>query len=276
MQSNSSNDSDDSGHSTWESWLDITPDKRVGGWPMMDSLLPTLIIVASYIFLANYLPKVLKGRKFPVYYAVLAYNLTLIFSNLYMASELFITTRHYSWKCQPMDYSSDEYPVRTVNVFWWFYISKIVELLDTFFFIAKGNYRQLSFLHIYHHSTMVFFWWIGARYVAGGNSVPAAMINSSVHVVMYTYYFLAAFGPRFKKYLWWKKYLTTMQLAQFTLIFTLAVVNVIDGCKWPKWMYGVFFGSVGSFFVLFSNFYIMNYGKKDKEAHPVMNGKKVD
>ena len=266
---------DDSGPSSWESWLDITPDKRVDGWPMMDSQIPNLVIVASYIFLTTYLPKVLKGRTFPVYYAVIMYNFILIFSNLYMASELFITTRHYSWKCQPMDFSWDEYPLRTAKVFWWFYISKIVELLDTFFFIAKGNYRQLSFLHIYHHSTMVYFWWIGARYAAGGNSVPAAMINSSVHVVMYTYYFLAAFGPRFKKYLWWKKYLTMLQLGQFLTIIALAVVNVHDGCKWPRWMYIVFFSSVGSFFVLFSHFYLNNYVKKDKQAQPVMNGKKV-
>ena len=46
---------------------------------------------------------------------------------------------------------------------------------------------------------------------AGGASVPAAVINSSIHVLMYGYYFLAALGPRVQRYLWWKRYLTRLQ-----------------------------------------------------------------
>ena len=38
------------------------------------------------------------------------------------------------------------------------------------------------------------------------------MINSFIHVVMYTYYGIAALGPQYQKYLWWKRYLTIMQL----------------------------------------------------------------
>jgi len=29
---------------------------------------------------------------------------------------------------------------------------------------------------------------------------------------MYSYYFLAALGPEMQKYLWWKKYLTRLQI----------------------------------------------------------------
>jgi hypothetical protein len=39
-----------------------------------------------------------------------------------------------------------------------------------------------------------------------------ATINSFVHVLMYSYYGLAALGPKVQKYLWWKKYLTWIQL----------------------------------------------------------------
>ena len=39
-----------------------------------------------------------------------------------------------------------------------------------------------------------------------------AMINSFTHVLMYTYYGLSALGPHMQKYLWWKKYLTRVQL----------------------------------------------------------------
>lgn len=43
------------------------------------------------------------------------------------------------------------------------------------------------------------------------------MVNSVVHVIMYTYYGLSAAGPRFQKYLWWKKYMTAIQLVRLTI-----------------------------------------------------------
>lgn len=41
-----------------------------------------------------------------------------------------------------------------------------------------------------------------------------AMVNAGVHVIMYFYYFLSAAGPQFQKYLWWKKYMTAIQLVR--------------------------------------------------------------
>ena len=52
-----------------------------------------------------------------------------------------------------------------------------------------------------------------------------AMLNSGIHVLMYAYYGLAACGKSYTKYLWWKKYITSLQLVgnfsavSFTLIF---------------------------------------------------------
>lgn len=42
-----------------------------------------------------------------------------------------------------------------------------------------------------------------------------AMVNSFIHVLMYSYYGLSALGPAVSKYLWWKKYLTILQLVSF-------------------------------------------------------------
>lgn len=38
------------------------------------------------------------------------------------------------------------------------------------------------------------------------------LVNTFVHIIMYSYYGLAALGPHMQKYLWWKKYLTSLQL----------------------------------------------------------------
>ena len=47
----------------------------------------------------------------------------------------------------------------------------------------------------------------------GGTSFFSATINSGVHVIMYTYYALSVF-PRLAPWLWWKRYLTLLQLVR--------------------------------------------------------------
>lgn len=46
---------------------------------------------------------------------------------------------------------------------------------------------------------------------------------------MYAYYLLSALGPQIQKYLWWKKYITTMQMVRIItrkkFIKSLSVVN---------------------------------------------------
>ena len=42
-----------------------------------------------------------------------------------------------------------------------------VSFFQAFFILRKKN-NQMTFLHIYHHGTMVFNWWLGAKYAPGG------------------------------------------------------------------------------------------------------------
>ncbi len=91
--------------------------------------------------------------------------------------------------------------------------------MDTLFFILRKKQSQLTFLHVYHHSTMFIFWWVGAKFVPGGSALTGAMVNCFVHIVMYSYYGLAAFGPKISQYLWWKKYLTILQLVSYFMFY---------------------------------------------------------
>jgi hypothetical protein len=45
---------------------------------------------------------------------------------------------------------------------------------------------------------------------------------------MYSYYLLAAFGPRFQKYLWWKKYLTVLQMVGLLLVVVGGACEVLS------------------------------------------------
>lgn len=51
---------------------------------------------------------------------------------------------------------------------------------------------------------------------------------------MYFYYLCAAFGPEVQKYLWWKKYITTIQLVQFVLVFVHAIQPLFFECNFPR------------------------------------------
>lgn len=95
---------------------------------------------------------------------------------------------------------------------WLYYIAKISELLDTVFFVLRKKERQISFLHLYHHTLMPVCAFIGVKYFAGGHGTLLGFINSFIHIIMYAYYLLSAMGPKVQKYLWWKKYITILQI----------------------------------------------------------------
>jgi elongation of very long chain fatty acids protein 4 len=38
------------------------------------------------------------------------------------------------------------------------------------FFILKKKFSHITFLHVYHHSTMAVMSWIGFKFVPGGQS----------------------------------------------------------------------------------------------------------
>merc|ERR1712106_397508 len=78
-----------------------------------------------------------------------------------------------------------------------------------------------------------------------------------VHVVMYFYYLMSSMGPEVQKYLWWKRYITSMQLLQFVTFSIHGSLPLFIECNYPK-------GAV--FFTLFTNFYIKSYSQKDKAA----------
>lgn len=86
-----------------------------------------------------------------------------------------------------------------------------------------------------------------------------ALVNSFIHVVMYSYYGLAAIGPHMQPYLWWKKYLTILQLVQFAGALILGINAIVNGCDFPMWMQYTLCGYMSSFLVLFGKFYVKEY-----------------
>lgn len=93
-----------------------------------------------------------------------------------------------------------------------YFLAKISELLDTVFFVIRKKNNQITFLHMYHHTVMPMISWGATKYYPGGHGTLIGVINSFVHIIMYTYYMFAACGPQFQKYLFWKRHITTLQM----------------------------------------------------------------
>lgn len=260
--------------STWQTVLSVhqriveNGDKRTDPWLLVYSPVPVSLIFLVYLSIVWVGPRMMKHRQ-PVDLKVvlIVYNFAMVGLSSYMFSEFLITSwlSNYSLSCQPVDYSTSPLAMRMANVCWWFFFSKVIELSDTFFFILRKKSSQVTFLHVYHHATMIFNWWLGIKYVAGGQSFFIGLVNSFVHIIMYSYYGLAAIGPHMQKYLWWKRYITSLQLVQFVLFLVYTGNNLLTECDFPDSMNMLVFGYCVTLIILFSNFYYQSYLNKKKQ-----------
>lgn len=263
---------------TYNNILNNYSDPRSSKWFLMSSPWPALLTVITYLIIVIKGPKWMeKRRPFELRYVLIGYNFCLVLLSIYMCYEFFMVSvmqPGFSLVCASVDYSNKPSAVRLAKVCWWYWFSKVIELADTVFFILRKKNGQITFLHVYHHASMVLLWWIGVKFIPGGEAYFSGVANSFIHVFMYSYYLLASFGPHMQKYLWWKRYMTKMQLIQFVAILGHISTATFLNCGVPiAYQWSLIFYSL-SLIVLFSNFYYHTYRKKraaaiSKQVRPV-------
>jgi len=161
------------------------------------------------------------------------------------------------------------------------YSFKYLELLDTVFLVLKK--KPLAFLHVYHHAVTAFLCYTQLN---GKTSISwvVIMLNLTVHVLMYYYYYATAGGAK----IWWKKYLTSMQITQFIIdLFAVyfgtysyyvhtywpkAGLPYLGNCAGTETAALLGCGVLSSYLVLFIKFYIQTYKKPVKGKKPIANG----
>jgi len=106
------------------------------------------------------------------------------------------------------------------------YLSKYLDWFDTLWITLKKNRSQLSFLHVYHHGTIVAVWGMLLHQgVGSGTARYGAWINSLTHVIMYSHYLWTGFGLKNP----FKKYITMWQISQFySCLFHAVLVQLLD------------------------------------------------
>ncbi|XP_013782145.2 elongation of very long chain fatty acids protein AAEL008004-like [Limulus polyphemus] len=255
----------------WYDWVMSKGDPRTSSWPLIGSPFPMISIIASYVYFVKVFgPAWMKNKKpFSIERVIILYNIIQVilsaFFFLYGGSVTYFSP-NYSLFCQPISYATDPETMKFVNLGWYYLLLKIFEFTDTIFFILRKKFSHVSALHVVHHSSVAWAIWIGMKFGAGGHNAFFPFINCFVHMIMYAYYCLAAIGPHMKPYLWWKKYLTMLQMAQFVVAFIHGLLPLYFDCDFPPGFVYVIIGNAALFLVMFSNFYRKAYRKNNTET----------
>ncbi|CAH0391947.1 unnamed protein product [Bemisia tabaci] len=260
-------------------WLNVDlQDERTKDWPLMSSPWPTLGLLVFYNYFVQSLgPRLMKDRKpFKLDGVLIVFNVVQILANILC---LYECLKHgwggrYNWICEPFDRAPTPENITVARVVYGYFLLKVSDLLDTVFFVLRKKNGQVSFLHVYHHTGMVMLTWSATKWLPGGHETFLGLINSIVHIIMYTYYLVTIVKPEQKNNIWWKKYLTQLQMVQFFMIaFHSSLLLIQPKCDYPRWVPLVMIPQNGFLFLLFFDFYKKAYMNKKPEDMKISNGK---
>ncbi|XP_031351972.1 elongation of very long chain fatty acids protein isoform X2 [Photinus pyralis] len=219
-----------------------------------------------------------KRRPFNISNVLVVYNAYQVIFSAWLCMQPFLVENAFQmiFKTCGTFAPRSSYTIALARGAWWYFFSKVIELLDTIFFVLRKKQSQVTFLHVYHHANTMFFSWVYLKFLPGEQGVVIGVLNSAVHVVMYLYYLIAALGPKYQKYLWWKKYLTWIQLTQFCIMLVYLASVILLDCKMPKALTFFFVTNVVIFLYLFTDFYRKAYRKKNVPTSEDIKYVKVD
>lgn len=222
--------------------------------------LVTLFILSYLYFVLRAGPKWMETRQaFDLKPLIRLYNFGMVIFNAYLFyhASPFLNFGIYCWGCkqavQPMVTDS-------IPVVWLVLVSRFFDFFDTIFFVLRKKFSHVSFLHVFHHTVVPIGFWIGIKFAFFPVCCFIPYLNLVVHVIMYSYYGLSTFGPRVQNYLWWKKYLTRLQILQFLIALVHSLQPLyLQQCTFPAiFVMGQTAGAV-LFLWLFISFYIKAY-----------------
>ncbi|XP_022665336.1 elongation of very long chain fatty acids protein AAEL008004-like isoform X2 [Varroa jacobsoni] len=256
----------------------LPQDPRTKDWIMVKY--PSIIVwlTLGYLYFVKvWGPAYMKSRPpYDLKIAIRIYNgLNVVLSTGFLATVLRLTYLGggYNFFCQGMTFSTDEKSLTLLQVYWWLRLLRIADYLDTVFFVLRKKFNQVSTLHVVHHCLVVFDCWFWQRIGTDGHTSFIICLNTFVHVIMYTYYFLSAFGPDMQKYLWWKRYLTQLQIVQFIIAMLHGSIPLFVDCGYPRLYVYLAMPQGVLFLYLFVQFYVNAYKERRRQEAYGMKAK---
>lgn len=171
------------------------PDPRSADYPLIESFWPTALISLAYVVgvytwvkiaapkkkkavanghatngkvVSNSTPGQTSSFDF-IKCLMIIYNVVMVIYSAFMVIEILqlLWLAGYGLGCVEFDRSDNEIQRRFVRVGYLFYFSKFLELLDTLFFLLRGKFDQVTFLHVFHHGAMPPSIYWGIKYSPG-------------------------------------------------------------------------------------------------------------
>jgi len=233
-----------------------------------------ILTVTFYVFMVHFLQNVMKFKKpFGLKWLVIVHNIFLTIVSTIMTAGFVISGVKYMMRenkayetvgeaivcdCEHEFYHEISPWIRL------FYVSKYYELFDTLFLVLKK--KPVMFLHEIHHVLTLLIAYSGLRTEYTVMWI-ACLVNSVIHVAMYYYYAVTLMGVK----VWWKKYLTKLQITQFCgnvaglwvwLYYEWTRKENEKQCAGEMWVWISVHSVMIIFLVLFGQFYRASYNKK--------------
>lgn len=246
-------------------------DWRTRDWILFNSPVLILAFIFSYLyFVLKCGPKFMENRQpYSLKNIIKLYNVFQIVSNaLYIYHILDVGWyQDYFFKCVPADITKNPRSMKIALLAWYLLVIKLIDYVETGFFILRKKQRQVSFLHLYHHVSTVIVAWLSGKYGLTGMALTIPLINCGIHVIMYSYYLAASYGPRVQRYLAGiKPVITMLQMVQFVVLIVYLIQAFIPGCPGVRFISGVLLVNLSINFYLFYQFYQENYVKNKKQS----------
>lgn len=235
----------------------------------MGSPVPSLVYTMIFIRFIYYEgPKFMKNRQpWKLTTFIRLYNIFQISACSYFIWKFYSLGFSFTRTFQTCESIEPKNFQEMADNFWWFVLLRASEYVETVTFVLRKKFNQVSFLHVYHHVAIVGMTWIMFTFMFHWVIFIGVILNSMVHVVMYTYYFLSSFSGVNESIRKIKPFLTTVQIVQLLIFFVRTITAYYQPeCNYSKKYYVLAVVLNGLLIVLFTNFFIQSYLKKRNAA----------
>ena len=175
--------------------MPLEPDPRSMNYPLIESFWPTALISLAYVVGVYAWVKIaapkkkkaianghanngnvvttkapIKASSFDLIKCLMViYNIAMVIYSAFIVIEILqlLWMSGYGLGCVEFDRGDNDVHRRFVRVGYLFYFSKFLELLDTLFFLLRGKFDQVTFLHVFHHGAMPPSIYWGIKYCPG-------------------------------------------------------------------------------------------------------------
>ena len=177
-------------HDFWE----IEGDPRIAEMPFFrGGPWTTWSLIAFYVYFVKDLgPKLMKSvEPFSLRKIMFCYNFVMVLVNAWFFYQI-VFVFNFGLELNLFNfervkrYDRNPKEMRIIWLAYLFFISKLVDLIETIFFVLRKKHNQISNLHVYHHSVVPIMTHLAIKVTpTGGPATMFPLLNCLVHIGEY-------------------------------------------------------------------------------------------